>query len=230
MGGRVAGRGLSGRGGVEAEAPSGLAPGDTARAAGSAIGEVDDLATTDDAALVLALARLDEAALAEVYRRHAPSCYGLARKVLGDAAIAEEVVQDVIVQLWSDPGRFDPERGSLRAFLLAQAHRRAVDRVRSESSRQAREARQARSAVSLDYDLEREVVAWSLAGEVRDALGGLPEAERRAIALAYLAGHTYREVAGLLDEPEGTVKSRIRSGLARLRGALGPQLSGGGES
>ena len=172
---------------------------------------------TSDAALVMAVSRYHQDALAELYRRHAGAVFGLARRLLNEAAMAEEIVQEVFVRLWNDPDKFDPSRGSLRSYLLAQCHGRSVDLLRSEVARRRREEKDHRRTAESGYDLEREVWDLALADHVRDALATLPEGEREAIRLAYLGGHTYREVAVMLDEPEGTVKSRIRSGLKRLR-------------
>jgi RNA polymerase sigma-70 factor (ECF subfamily) len=144
----------------------------------------------------------------------------LARRVTGNATDAEDVVQEVFVRLWNQPDRFDPARGSLRSFLLAQSHGRAVDLVRSATARQRREERDARATASAGYDLEREVWDLAVADQVAQALATLSEDERSAIELAYFEGHTYREVAVLLSQPEGTVKSRIRKGLARMGKAL----------
>jgi RNA polymerase sigma-70 factor (ECF subfamily) len=181
-------------------------------------GDVDgDIREVSDAALVMAVSRYDQDALAEAYRRHAGAVFGLARRLLNDATLAEEIVQEVFVRLWNAPDKFDPARGSLRSYLLAQCHGRSVDLLRSESSRRRREEKDLRRTAEAGYDLEREVWDLALADHVRDALATLPEAEREAIRLAYLGGHTYRQVAIMLDEPEGTVKSRIRSGLKRLR-------------
>jgi RNA polymerase sigma-70 factor (ECF subfamily) len=174
----------------------------------------------DDARLAVAVAARDEQALAELYRRHVGPCLGLARRVLGDRTLGEEVVQEVFVRTWHDPSRFDPARGSMRSFLLAQVHGRAVDLLRAESARRAREERQALRSPTVDLDLEREVMELTEAETVRDALATLTDGEREAIKLAYFGGHTYREVAVILDQPEGTVKSRIRAGLLRLRAAL----------
>ena len=176
-----------------------------------------DLRETSDAGLVVAISRYHQDALAEAYRRHAGAVFGLARRLLADAALAEEIVQEVFLRLWNDPDKFDPGRGSLRSFLLAQCHGRSVDLLRSETSRRRREEKDLRRTAEGGYDLEREVWDLTLADHVREALDALPEPERQAIRLAYLGGHTYREVATMLDEPEGTVKSRIRSGLKRLR-------------
>ena len=180
----------------------------------------DSLMDVSDAVLVIGISRYQEQNLAEAYRRHAGAVYGLARRLLANQAMAEEIVQDVFVRLWNQPDRFDPERGSLRSYLLAQCHGRSVDMLRSETSRRRREERDARHTAEAGYDLEHEVMDLTVAERVRGALDDLTEGERRAIELAYLGGHTYREVATLLGEPEGTVKSRIRSGLKKLRVGL----------
>jgi RNA polymerase sigma-70 factor (ECF subfamily) len=188
-----------------------------------------DLQNASDANLVMSVARYHEDALAEVYRRHAGAVFGLAKRVLWDAALAEEVVQEVFLRLWSTPERFDPERGTLRSFLLTQAHGKAVDQLRSEASRRGREARDASSTATAGYDVEHEVFDLSVAEQVRKALVELPEDQRRPIELAYFGGHSYREVASILGEPEGTVKSRIRAGLGRMHIHLAPAMGAGGD-
>jgi RNA polymerase sigma-70 factor, ECF subfamily len=179
-----------------------------------------DLKNASDDRLVLAIARWRDDALAEVYRRHAGPTFALARRLLWDAGVAEEVVQEVFVKLWHEPERFDPARGTLRSFLLAQTHSRSVDILRSESARRRREEREARVTAEADYDLEHEVGDIVIAEHVREALSEIPEPERKPIELAYFGGHSYREVAQLLGEPEGTIKSRIRAGLKRMHGTL----------
>jgi RNA polymerase sigma-70 factor, ECF subfamily len=178
------------------------------------IGEVSD------AQLVTSIARYSEIALAEVYRRHGGAVFGLARRVLNNAAEAEDVTQEVFLRLWNQPDRFDPSRGTLRSFLLTQTHGRAVDVVRSLNSRRLRESRDVQRTAAADYDMQHEVWDLALADQVARALGDLPDEERRAIELAYFEGRTYVEVADLLGQPEGTVKSRIRNGMRRMRAIL----------
>jgi RNA polymerase sigma-70 factor (ECF subfamily) len=175
----------------------------------------------EDAALVDAVGRGDQQALAEVYHRHGDGVFGLVKRVLADSAMAEEVTQEVFLRLWDEPHRFDAQRGALRSFLLRQAHSRAVERVRSEEARRRREERVDRESVPTPPDVEAQALADLARGEVSDALASLSEGEREAIVLAYFGGHSYREVALRLDLPEGTVKSRIRLGLAKLADRLG---------
>ncbi len=185
-----------------------------------------ELAACSDEQLVVAVGRFDEAALAEVYRRHAGPVLSLAHRVLADRLLAEDVAQEVFVRLWREPSRFDAARGSLRSYLLTQAHGRAVDMARAISSRRRREEDDLRRSATAPYDLEREVWDLDTAEQVRIALAELAEGERRAIELAYFGGRTYRQVAEELGEPEGTIKSRIRSGLQRMRRSLSPTSRG----
>ena len=180
----------------------------------------DDLTLASDATLVVAVARYRQEALAEAYRRHAGAVYALARRLLNEQSLAEEVVQEVFFRLWDTPEKFDAARGTLRSYLLAQCHGRSVDLIRSEQSRRHREVKEHRQRAEAGYDIEHEVWDLAVAEHVREALVDLPEDERRPIELAYFRGHTYREVALILDQPEGTVKSRIRSGMKRMRRSL----------
>lgn len=179
-----------------------------------------DVRHHDDAALVAAIGRREQPALAEAYDRHSGPAFGLARRVLADRTLAEEVVQEVFLRLWNTPEKYDAERGTLRAYLLAQTHGRAVDLLRAETARRRRESKDAVRSPRVVESLDREILQLSQADAVRRALDSLHPNEREAIELAYFGGHTYREVAELLEQPEGTVKSRIRSGLGRLRTAL----------
>jgi RNA polymerase sigma-70 factor (ECF subfamily) len=186
---------------------------------------ISDLSTASDASLAMAVARWQEEALAEIYRRHAGAVFGLAKRLIYDAVLAEEVTQEVFVRLWREPERFDPTRGSLRTFLLSVTHGRAIDILRSETSRRAREER-SRSVAEAGYDLEQEVFDLTTAERVRQAVAKLPGVERKAIELAYFGGHSYREVAAIQNEPEGTIKSRIRSGLRRMGRELDAAVKG----
>ncbi len=178
------------------------------------------MADLTDEALAAAVAAGDHAALETVYRRHGGAVLGLARRVLRSPALAEEVAQEVFVRLWRDPGRFDPQRAPLRAFLLRDTHGRAVDLLRTEIARRAREERdQAQSSKEVPGP-EQEVWASVRSDRVRAALQKLPGEEREAVVLAFYGGLTYQEVARRLGQPEGTVKSRIRRGLEHLRGPL----------
>ena len=177
---------------------------------------VHGLEVLDDGTLVSEIAAHDQAALAEAYRRHGGAVWGLARRVCRDAHMAEDVCQTVFVDLWARSERFDPNRGSLRSWLVTQAHARAVDLVRAEEARRRREANEARTAPAVT-DLGSLLDTEELAAGVREAVQALPAAEREPILLAYFGGKTYREAAAMLGQPEGTVKSRIRAGLARLR-------------
>ncbi|MBW3537376.1 MAG: sigma-70 family RNA polymerase sigma factor [Actinobacteria bacterium] len=158
---------------------------------------------------------------AAVYEAHSPAVLAFARNWLNNAAMAEEVAQDVFVRLWTCAGTFDPTRGSLRSYLLTQTRWRCVDRIRAEESRRKRERRVAATSelyVMPHWEEEHaEAEAQEAMHALLGALSDLPPDERRPIDLAYFGGLTHKEVAKALEWPEGTVKSRIRRGLHRMR-------------
>jgi RNA polymerase sigma-70 factor (ECF subfamily) len=174
----------------------------------------------DLAPLLALVARGDQTAFATVYDRAAAQVFGLVRRVLRDPAQSEEVTQEVMLEVWRTASRFDPHRGSAMTWLMTMAHRRAVDRVRSGQAAAERELRA--SVAVTDYDVVAEEVETRLdAQRVRRCLDSLTELQRESVTLAYYGGYTYREVAGLLGVAVGTVKTRMRDGLIRLRDCLG---------
>jgi RNA polymerase sigma-70 factor (ECF subfamily) len=163
----------------------------------------------------------DQAAFAEFYDEVSPVVFGTVLKVLRNQAMAEEVTQEVFLELWRQAPKYDRSKGSPKAWSATVAHRRAVDRVRSEESARSRDEADARLA-AVDHDVVVEQVTTDLDREhVIGALAQLSDAQREAVTLAYYGGHTYREVAAMLNVPEGTIKTRIRDGLIRLRDLMG---------
>jgi RNA polymerase sigma factor (sigma-70 family) len=162
----------------------------------------------------------DETALGRVYDVYGPLVYGLAVKVTGNRAAAEDVLQEVILDLWLHPDTFDPALGTLRRWLATLAHRRSVDWVRREEAGLRRLGRALRDravpCVTPATDTEETALSAVIAVHVRSAVASLPAPQRRAVHLAYYEGQTYREVADTLGIPEGTAKSRLRMGLHRL--------------
>ncbi|MCC5948204.1 MAG: ECF RNA polymerase sigma factor SigK [Nitriliruptoraceae bacterium] len=176
----------------------------------------------DDEELLLAIARGDQDAFATLYDRLAGLVHGVVRRVVRDPSQSEEVTQEVLVEVWRTAVRFDPDRGSARTWILTMAHRRAIDRVRSEQASRNRTERVGRSEQTRDYDeVAERVEVDEEHDEVRTALATLTDLQREAVELAYYQGYTYREVAELLDTPLGTIKTRMRDGLIRLRDAMG---------
>ena len=161
----------------------------------------------------------EQGALGECYDQYSSFVFGLARRVIGDRRAAEDVTQDVFLYLWERADTFDPVRGGLRTWLGTLAHRRAVDHVRREEARRRRTEKVGNQA-SVAPDVEEMAVAIVTAERVRAALDELPPEQRAAIQLAYFGGRTYREVAAELEIPEGTAKSRMRLGLARIADVL----------
>jgi len=161
----------------------------------------------------------DRDGFASAYRAHHGAVTSVASRVCGQHH-ALDVAQDVFVTLWRHPERFDIERGSLRSYLLTLAHHKAVDVLRSETARQRREVRVDVADAPMTATVDDDLLRSASAARVRKAVGGLPAKEREALVIAFYDQRTYREAAAWLGEPEGTIKSRIRSGLQRLHPAL----------
>jgi RNA polymerase sigma-70 factor, ECF subfamily len=163
----------------------------------------------------------DERALRDAYHANAPAVLGLATRVLGSETLAEDVMQEVFVRLWEQPERYDALRGRLRSYLLAMTHSRAVERLRAEDSQRRRaDAARREPTDAAASDVGQSLVRNEAGSAVRRALADLPHEQRLAIHMAYFDGYSYREVAAALSEPEGTVRSRIRSGMQKMRAAL----------
>jgi len=168
------------------------------------------------------VARGDAPAFELLFDRVASSVFGVVRRVLRDPAQSEEVAQEVLLEVWRTAPRFDEERGSATTWIHTMAHRRAIDRVRAAQAAHDREEKVALRDHEPPYDVVADRVEARLEQEqVRRCLDGLTDLQRESVTLAYYGGHTYREVAELLDVPLGTVKTRMRDGLIRLRDCLG---------
>jgi RNA polymerase sigma-70 factor (ECF subfamily) len=156
-----------------------------------------------------------------MYEVVAPSVYGLVLRVINDRHLSQEVTQEVFLQLWETSGRFDPDRGSARSWIMTMAHRRAVDCVRSSEARRRRDTVDADRSRTAPFDQTAEAAHASLEAQaLRAALATLSDTQRQALELAYFGGHTHTEVARLLKLPLGTAKTRIRDGLIQLRGIM----------
>ena len=169
------------------------------------------------------VAKGEQSAFAALYDRVGTQVYGVIRRVVRDPSQSEEVTQEVLLEVWRTASRFERGRGTAMGWIMTMAHRRAVDRVRSEQASRNRDERIAvRDAGEAAFDSVAEDVEIRLEQQqVRQALTELTDLQREAIELAYYGGYTYREVAELLDTPLGTVKTRLRDGLIRLRDTIG---------
>ena len=175
---------------------------------------------TDLAGQIGLVARGDAKAFDAVFEQLGPSVFGVVRRVMRDPAQSEEVTQEVMLEVWRTAAKFDAGRGSATAWVMTLAHRRAVDRVRSVHAEAERERRIASADIPFDEVIE--AVESSLERErVRRCLGALTDVQRESVTLAYYRGYTYGQVAGLLGVPTGTVKTRMRDALIRLRDCLG---------
>ncbi|HEX4702683.1 MAG TPA: ECF RNA polymerase sigma factor SigK [Pseudonocardiaceae bacterium] len=172
--------------------------------------------------LLALVAKGDEGAFEQLYDVVAGPVFGVVRRVVRDAAQSEEVTQEVLVELWRTATRFDPALGGALNWALTLAHRRAVDRVRSAQAAANRDERVGAMSADRAFDEVAEAVAARLEHEqVRRCLSSLTGLQRESVMLAYYGGNTYREVAQLLNTPLGTIKTRLRDGLIRLRDCLG---------
>jgi RNA polymerase sigma-70 factor (ECF subfamily) len=178
-----------------------------------------------DAVLAARLAAGDDHALAEVFDALARTVYSSALRVVGDTSAAQDVVQDVFVELWTHPDRYDPAAGTLRTYLSVLARHRAADLIRSEFRRLARQERTYRlTPEAAPAGVGDQMLAAETAGLVRAAVQLLPASQRQVVELVYFEGLTCREVASAVGIPEGTAKSRLRLALARLETLLDRQL------
>jgi RNA polymerase sigma-70 factor (ECF subfamily) len=176
----------------------------------------------EDAVLVSLVNDGDGSALEALYERYGRPCYSLARRILNDPTLAQDVVQEVFLALWRDASRYDANRGAFSTWLLSATHHKAVDAVRREENlRKRRIAADAQEATLAPPEGPADA-AWSTLRRerVRSALATLPEVQRKAIGLAYYGGYTQREIAGLTDTPLGTVKTRMLAGMRKLRDSL----------
>jgi RNA polymerase sigma-70 factor (ECF subfamily) len=181
-----------------------------------------EAAAVADEDLLVTVSRGDQAAFASLYDRLGGLVYGVVKRVVRDPSQSEEVAQEVLVEVWRSASRFDPDRGSAQTWILTMAHRRAIDRVRSEQASRDRNDRIGQRDRGRAFDeVSEEVELRFEHRQVREALSALTELQREAVGLAYYSGYTYREVAELLDTPLGTIKTRMRDGLIRLRDAMG---------
>ena len=201
-------------------------PGDTEIDGAAVVDAVADAAAVDAVdtveQLVAGVATGDQQAFAELYDRTAPRVLGLITRILIDHAQSEEVAQEVFLEMWKTAARFDTARGKAMTWILTMAHRRAVDRVRAAQAGRDRDDRIGRRDTETDYDQVSETVEIRIESErVKRAMTQLTHLQREAIALAYYGGFTHSEVAEILSVPLGTVKTRLRDGMIRLRDEMG---------
>jgi len=208
-----------------ADAPDAPNRRDRAAARPKSVGRGHDPA---DEMLVARIVDGDQTALGTLYDRYGRPAYSLARRICADEGLAEDVVQEVFLAFWRDPRRFDAGRGTFGTWLLTLVHHKSVDAVRREATIRRRTVPAADDGDEWSAPpgpgADQAALGSVVAGQVRDALGRLPAEQRQALALAYYGGYTQREVATLTGVPLGTVKSRMFTGVQRLRSVLGPLL------
>lgn len=182
--------------------------------------DVSTVASQQD--LLERVATGDQRAFSELYDQISPRVFGLVKRVLRDQAQSEEVTQEIFLEIWQSAPRFDPNKGGATTWILTMAHRRAVDRVRASQSSRDRDVKIGIRDFAPDYDNVAETVEVSIEHErVTKAMSRLTELQRQAVSLAYYGGYSHSEVAELLSVPIGTVKTRVRDGMIRLRDELG---------
>ena len=170
----------------------------------------------NDGALIASIRAGNQEAMAELYDRYSSIVYAVAMRVVGDTAAAEDVLQDVFMQLWRNPGAFDASRGSLAPWLAVIARNRAVDALRKRRPQDDIE----NVTLSVEPDLAAEADRSRIAGKVRNVLSQMPVPQRNALEMAYFEGYSHSEIAEKTGEPLGTIKTRIRAGLMLLRKAV----------
>ncbi|GAA2358448.1 ECF RNA polymerase sigma factor SigK [Saccharopolyspora halophila] len=177
---------------------------------------------SDPRTLLVEVAKGSEAAFEQLYEVISRPVFGLVQRVVRDAAQSEEVTQEVLVEVWRNATSYRPEKGGVLSWVLTMAHRRAVDRVRSEQAAHDRDAKVgARSGSPAFDEVSESALAHLEHRQVWRCLSTLTELQRESVLLTYYRGYTYREAAGLLESPTATVKTRLRDGLIRLRDCLG---------
>lgn len=182
----------------------------------------------EDASLLTRIAAGEAAAVEALYGRYGRTAYALARRILGDEQLAQDVVQEVFLAVWREAEKFDPARGQVSSWLLTMTHHKAVDAVRKEENlRKRRESADVLEFADSGTRVDDDVWGRIKREKVREALGGLPDAQREALGLAYFGGYTQREIAKLTETPLGTVKSRMLTGMLRMRDSLGTTLETG---
>lgn len=191
---------------------------------------ISDLTSVSDADLIVLVTQGDQDALGMLYERYSRAVYSFSLRIVGDAQVAEEILQEVFVRAWQQGGSFQSARGTLITWLLSITHNLSIDEVRRRKRRPQKAESEEPEAILASLpdegsDVEEEVWLSSLRVSIQDALQQLPAAQREAIELAYFQGLTQREIAETLGEPLGTIKTRMRLGMLKLREQLGPVVS-----